>query len=65
MSQFRTEYVVVTGGEPMVAKGIHQLTDQLKEIGKHITIETAATSLSGRYRVRSRITKSKAEQLDS
>lgn len=43
--QFRTGYVVVTGGEPMIAKGIHELTSQLKEIGKHITIETAATIL--------------------
>jgi 7-carboxy-7-deazaguanine synthase len=43
VSQFRTDYVVVTGGEPMIAKGIHQLTSRLKDIGKHITIETAAT----------------------
>jgi 7-carboxy-7-deazaguanine synthase len=43
VSQFPTEYVVLTGGEPMVAKGVHQLTNRLKEIGKHITIETAAT----------------------
>src|ERR1700693_40684 len=43
VSQFPTEHVVLTGGEPMVAKGIHQLTSRLKEIGKHITIETAAT----------------------
>src|ERR1700741_4461519 len=42
-SQFPTDYVVLTGGEPMVAKGIHQLASQLKEMGKHITIETAAT----------------------
>jgi 7-carboxy-7-deazaguanine synthase len=45
VGQFRTDYVVVTGGEPMVAKGIHELASQLKEMGKHITIETAATVL--------------------
>jgi len=43
VSQFRADHIVVTGGEPMVAKGIHQLAGRLKEIGKHITIETAAT----------------------
>jgi 7-carboxy-7-deazaguanine synthase len=41
----RTDHVVVTGGEPMVAKGIHQLTGRLKDARKHITIETAATVL--------------------
>jgi 7-carboxy-7-deazaguanine synthase len=43
VSQFPTDYVVLTGGEPMVAKGIHRLASQLKEMGKHTTIETAAT----------------------
>jgi 7-carboxy-7-deazaguanine synthase len=38
-------HVVLTGGEPMVAKGIHQLAARVKELGKHITIETAATIL--------------------
>ena len=38
-----TRYVVLTGGEPMVAKGIHELAAVLHEKGKHITIETAAT----------------------
>jgi 7-carboxy-7-deazaguanine synthase len=38
-------YVVLTGGEPMIARGIHQLAARLKEVGKHITIETAATIL--------------------
>src|SRR5580693_8656888 len=45
VSQFRTDHVVLTGGEPMVAKGIHELASRLKEIGRHITIETAATVL--------------------
>jgi 7-carboxy-7-deazaguanine synthase len=43
--QFPTEYVVLTGGEPMIARGVHKLVGRLKEIGKHITIETAATIL--------------------
>jgi 7-carboxy-7-deazaguanine synthase len=40
---YGAQHVVVTGGEPMVAKGIHQLAARLKDMGKHITIETAAT----------------------
>jgi len=36
-------HVVLTGGEPMVAKGIRQLASETKKIGRHITIETAAT----------------------
>src|SRR6266436_1362968 len=36
-------HCVLTGGEPMVAKGIHELAQELRHRGKHITIETAAT----------------------
>ncbi len=36
-------HVVLTGGEPMIAPGIHELAFQLKEAGYHLTIETAAT----------------------
>jgi 7-carboxy-7-deazaguanine synthase len=36
-------HVVLTGGEPMVAAGIHELAASLKREGKHITIETAGT----------------------
>lgn len=36
-------HAVLTGGEPMIAKGIHELADRLKETGIHITIETAGT----------------------
>lgn len=36
-------HVVLTGGEPMIAPGIHELAFQLQELGRHITIETAAT----------------------
>jgi 7-carboxy-7-deazaguanine synthase len=37
------QHCVLTGGEPMVAKGIHELARQLRTADKHITIETAAT----------------------
>lgn len=36
-------HVVVTGGEPMIAPGIAELTDGLRRLGLHITIETAGT----------------------
>jgi len=38
-----TRFCVVTGGEPMIAKGIRELLAALRGAGKHITIETAAT----------------------
>ena len=37
------KHAVLTGGEPMIAPGIHELAFQLQEAGYHITIETAAT----------------------
>lgn len=37
------QHVVLTGGEPMIAKEIHELAAEVKKLGKHITIETAAT----------------------
>jgi len=36
-------HVVLTGGEPMIAKDIHALAGELRAAGKHITIETAGT----------------------
>jgi 7-carboxy-7-deazaguanine synthase len=36
-------HVVLTGGEPMVAPGIADLAAGLKLLGRHVTIETAAT----------------------
>ncbi|MCR6655244.1 MAG: 7-carboxy-7-deazaguanine synthase QueE [Opitutus sp.] len=36
-------HVVLTGGEPMIAKDIRLLASAIKELGHHITIETAAT----------------------
>lgn len=39
----RTRHVVLTGGEPMIAKEIRELAAGIKAGGRHITIETAAT----------------------
>jgi 7-carboxy-7-deazaguanine synthase len=36
-------HVVVTGGEPMIAPDIVPLTERLRALGLHITIETAGT----------------------
>ncbi len=36
-------HVVLTGGEPMIAKELPELAAALKELGYHLTIETAAT----------------------
>jgi 7-carboxy-7-deazaguanine synthase len=36
-------HVVVTGGEPLIARGIEELCAGLREQGRHITVETAAT----------------------
>jgi 7-carboxy-7-deazaguanine synthase len=40
-------HVVLTGGEPMVAPGIQALAALLRESGRHVTIETAATVAPG------------------
>ena len=42
-SHATARHVVLTGGEPMIAKDIRALAAELKKIGRHITIETAAT----------------------
>lgn len=34
-------FMVITGGEPMINSELPQLVSQLKDLGKHITIETA------------------------
>jgi 7-carboxy-7-deazaguanine synthase len=38
-----TKHVVLTGGEPMIARDIRELAAEIKKTGRHITIETAAT----------------------
>jgi len=40
---YAARHCVLTGGEPMVAKQINELAAALRKMGKHITIETAAT----------------------
>ena len=41
IQQWPCEFVVITGGEPMVGPDLSQLVRELKTVGKHITIETA------------------------
>jgi 7-carboxy-7-deazaguanine synthase len=45
VAQHPTRFCVVTGGEPMIARGIRELLAALRAEGKHITIETAGTVL--------------------
>jgi 7-carboxy-7-deazaguanine synthase len=44
VGKFPAEHVVVTGGEPMIAPRLVELTERLRERGLHITIETAGTA---------------------
>ena len=39
--QWPCEFVVITGGEPMINSDLPELVQKLKKSGKHITIETA------------------------
>jgi len=39
--QWPCEFVVITGGEPMINAELPQLVRRLKHAGKHVTIETA------------------------
>jgi len=41
--EYPARHAVITGGEPMVARGIHALCAGLRAMGMHITIETAGT----------------------
>jgi len=43
VERFPSTHCVLTGGEPMVASGIHDLAAALRARGKHLTIETAGT----------------------
>jgi len=43
VSAYQAGHVVVTGGEPMIARAVVELTHALKELNLHITIETAGT----------------------
>lgn len=43
VTSFPASHVVVTGGEPMIAPEIADLTGKLRDAGLHITMETAGT----------------------
>ncbi len=43
VQSYGARHVVVTGGEPLLAPEILELTVELKKAGAHITVETAAT----------------------
>jgi 7-carboxy-7-deazaguanine synthase len=43
IGEFPVRHAVITGGEPMIAPGIEELTLGLRGRGYHITLETAAT----------------------
>ncbi len=43
VTAYGAHHVVVTGGEPMIAPEIVELTKRLRRAGLHITIETAGT----------------------
>jgi 7-carboxy-7-deazaguanine synthase len=43
VEKYASRHVVVTGGEPFLAREIEELTAALKRAGSHVTIETAAT----------------------
>lgn len=47
VEKYPARFVVLTGGEPLIAKGIHELAAGLHARGKHITIETAGTIAPG------------------
>lgn len=43
VDQYAARHVVITGGEPMLAAEVAELTAALRRKGKHVTIETAGT----------------------
>ncbi len=43
ISEYPALHAVVTGGEPMIAPQVGELTERLRRAGLHITIETAGT----------------------
>jgi 7-carboxy-7-deazaguanine synthase len=43
VNQYPTRHVVITGGEPLLATEIEELTIALKDQRRHVTIETAGT----------------------
>ncbi len=47
VARFPSKHCVITGGEPMIARGIHELASKLAASGHHVTIETAGTVAPG------------------
>jgi 7-carboxy-7-deazaguanine synthase len=43
IDKYPSRYIVITGGEPLLAADLEELTVELQRVGAHITIETAAT----------------------
>jgi 7-carboxy-7-deazaguanine synthase len=43
VARYPSRFVVITGGEPLAARDIEELSRELKKAGAHITIETAGT----------------------
>jgi 7-carboxy-7-deazaguanine synthase len=43
VEEWDTQHVVITGGEPMLYAELIPLCDQLRGIGRHVTVETAGT----------------------
>lgn len=43
VARYPARHVVLTGGEPMIAKEIHTLAAALRRLDRHLTIETAGT----------------------
>jgi len=43
VQRYPARHVVLTGGEPMIAKQLPELASRLRALGLHITIETAGT----------------------
>lgn len=43
VAAFDCRHVVLTGGEPMIARGVEEFCRRLTAAGNHLTIETAAT----------------------
>lgn len=43
VDEARCRHVVLTGGEPLIAGGVEELTQRICAAGYHLTIETAAT----------------------
>ena len=43
VAEYGARHVVITGGEPMIAPGVGELSQRFRARGMHITIETAGT----------------------